>query len=167
MGYKPWRILSVFFALSAFTIGCTSGPQKTSNSIGKTDGFTQQKQQVAGQQQSTSFPIANQGNQSNQFNQTKLPQMPQNPNAFPNAGGFQNNQPGVIPSNVMQTSRDITLPQFPQNSPAQPVGGLPQNSPVVPPSSFGPAGAGSNFGADQSKLPAPGGINPGPNFGRQ
>lgn len=131
MGYKTWRLLSVCVALSAFAVGCTNGPQKTSNGLAS-NNLQGNKQQQA----STSFPIAGQdrnlqAQQQQQFGKPNLPQMQPPPNLT--GGGLQNNQPsGLTPGTIQPTSREIpTIPTFPNSQPVNGGSSLP-NGPVFP-----------------------------------
>jgi hypothetical protein len=149
MGYKPWRTLSVFLALGAFTVGCTNGPQK-STGLGANSQPVNKNGQLASQQQQQAFPQAN-GTQAN-FNippqkQSGLPQMPPVPNGQ-TTGIRPPNQPApFVPTsgpgnqNLEQFQPlDKTGGQsFPPGGGMTPIGGGMSNpsNPVAPNTGFG------------------------------
>jgi hypothetical protein len=163
MGYKSWRTLGVFVALSAFTVGCTNGPQKTSNNLTTNP---QSKQQ--------SFPLAGQGQdknaaQNSPFGQQKSPNLPpmQPPaNTIGGTGGLQGSQQsGLNAGNLSMPGQQPALEQFNQ---------LPaRQSSVVPVQQTSGSGANplinqgtsiQNQGfASDPRLPAPN-IQPGAGF---
>lgn len=142
MGYKAWRTLSVFFALGAFTVGCTNGPQKSTNFGANSQPIS--KNQMA---QSTAFPQA--GQQAAQFNippqkQPNLPQINNPPGQFPQTTGL-GNQPGAFSqtgsSGIQGMNNDLPVfppknnpPAFPNNSNVNPTGGV--NNPTAPNTGF-------------------------------
>jgi hypothetical protein len=139
MGYKPWRTLSVFLALGAFTVGCTNGPQK-STGLGATSQPTGKSTQMASQQQQA-FPQTN-GQQAN-FNippqkQPGLPPISPPGNQLQPTTGIptsnQTNQftPTSQPLERFQPLDKTGSQSFPQGGGMTPINGLNSSNPVAP-----------------------------------
>jgi hypothetical protein len=162
MGNKPWRTLSVFLALGAFTVGCTNGPQK-STGFGANTQPTGKSTQMASQQHQQSFPLAggqqgaglqqNSGFNSsqqkqpglpqinppgNQFNQTTGNPTTNQPNPFAPTGGL-GNQSQLEQFQPIQPIQKTGSQSFPPGGGMTPIGGGPNNpsNPVAPNTGFG------------------------------